>query len=412
MRETYLGALLCIGGNVSINTGVNLIKLGQGTDILKNQPGQIQLLIGWLLFISGNGINFVALSMAPQMLLGSLGSVQFIANLIFLGVYLGQDIRMRNIFGTLLVIAGNTVLIFDYSLRVEQRTEYSADQLYELYNRTEYKTYVVVSVLVYLLFQKFEDSNLCFRLFNESKASPRSQTWTVMSGLMFSSCSAMLGTQSLVTGKTLAVLMKNYSLGREEFFNPQDMFNISFFVMVLGAWFVFMLFWMWRLSLSLTLYDAMFIIPVNQIMWILFSVISGGIYFREFEEFQTSDVILLVSGLILVFFGVTYLVNSQDQTAGGNTSPKKPTTSSSISRAAMLRDENKNKSGSPKKFLDKWPDSWKTIEVAIQNPKLKDDDTAQKNADCSDSEERKRLLKSSPNKNSSQLNPSRLRQVN
>jgi len=364
MRQAYLGALLSVGGNISINTGTNLIKLGQGTD-WKNQPGNLQLLVGWVLFVFGNGVNFIALSLAPQTLLGSLGSVQFVANLVFLGLYLGEQIRLRNIFGTLLVVAGNTVLIFGFS--TTQRTDFSVNDLYMKYLRVEYQLYVIATVVIYLLMQRFiyfdptrgqqthdfeEEDPLWSRTTHE-----RSKLDMVIRGLSFSATSAMLGTESLVTGKTLAVILKNYSVGEVRFFDPIDKFTITFFAAVFTAWFVTMLFWMWRLSLSLVLFDAMFIIPVNQIMWIFFSVVSGGIYFQEFESVSPSDLLLLVIGLICVFIGVGFLVPENTmsasepncQEATPNTKPIELTSMEAASKAVQSLAQG------PKKLKDEPP---------------------------------------------------------
>lgn len=348
-----MGALLCIGGNISINIGTNLIKLGQGIDVKKANPESLQLLVGWVLFIFGNGVNFIALSMAPQTLLGSLGSVQFIANLVFLGVYLGETIRMLNVFGTLLVIIGNTIVMVGFSSN--KGKEYLLEDLYSMYLRREYQIYVALTVLSYAAFQAIAVNKWHLRLVSlltrpktrrtqseiistspvlsscESQSASSSieiqdsrNSWsmraTLLSGLAFSASSAMLGTESLVTGKTLSVMLRSYSQGKVIFFHPFNAFNVSFFIVVSFAWFGSMLFWMYRLSLSLVLYDAMFIIPVNQIMWITFSVISGGIYFQEFEN-VTAGYLQLGIGVLLVLVGVAFLVPEKKKQAATNSTP-------------------------------------------------------------------------------------------
>eukprot|EP00494_Astrolonche_serrata_P003856 UN03864 len=65
---------------------------------------------------------------------------------------------------------------------------------------------------------------------------------------------------------------------------------------------------MWRLSQSLQQFDAMFIIPLNQCMWIFFSVISGGIYFKEFSHMTFLQISTMVYIMFLILFGVFYLV--------------------------------------------------------------------------------------------------------
>jgi len=113
LDESTSGAILSCFGNIAINVGMNLINIGQNGEDAEKDPqkrrgsstktSSATLLLGWVLFILGNGINFTALSMAPQTLLSSIGSVQFIANLIFLGCIMGDPVTVRNVCGTLLV---------------------------------------------------------------------------------------------------------------------------------------------------------------------------------------------------------------------------------------------------------------------------------------------------------------------
>merc|ERR1719320_1959385 len=133
---------------------MNLINIGQSGEEAEKDPekrriglakaSSATLLLGWVLFILGNGINFTALSMAPQTLLASLGGLQFIANLIFLGCYLGEPVTIRNLCGTFLVIAGNTIIIYGYNPK--RSGAYTIAELYSLFMSREYKIYTGVSL--------------------------------------------------------------------------------------------------------------------------------------------------------------------------------------------------------------------------------------------------------------------------
>merc|ERR1719320_2120559 len=128
---------------------MNLINIGQNGEEAEKDPqkrrgsstktSSATLLLGWGLFILGNGINFTALSMAPQTLLSSLGSVQFIANLIFLGCIMGDPVTVRNLCGTFLVILGNTVIIFCYS--PQGSGVYTMNELYTFFTSRNYEVY-------------------------------------------------------------------------------------------------------------------------------------------------------------------------------------------------------------------------------------------------------------------------------
>jgi hypothetical protein len=58
---------------------------------------------------------------------------------------------------------------------------------------------------------------------------------------------------------------------------------------------------------ALGLYDPLFIIPLLQVNFILFAIISGGIYFKEFSYFGTINVIGFCLGIFLLVFGIFLL---------------------------------------------------------------------------------------------------------
>lgn len=58
---------------------------------------------------------------------------------------------------------------------------------------------------------------------------------------------------------------------------------------------------------ALGLYDPLFIIPLLQVNFILFAIISGGIYFKEFSYFKTINVIGFCVGVTLLVGGIFLL---------------------------------------------------------------------------------------------------------
>lgn len=139
-------------------------------------------------------------------------------------------------------------------------------------------------------------------------SSPQALKKSILSGILFSASSAMLGSQSLITGKSMAVFIRHSSQGTVEFLHPFNLFNVMFFLSVTVGWAVAAAFWLYRLSMSLLMYDAMFIIPLNQTMWIIFSVASGGVFYQEFRALEFQQWAMLFCGLLLVIGGVIFLV--------------------------------------------------------------------------------------------------------
>jgi hypothetical protein len=56
-------------------------------------------------------------------------------------------------------------------------------------------------------------------------------------------------------------------------------------------------------------YDALLQIPVFYVVWTLFDVIGGGIYFDEFSGFTATQYALFISGVVIIFLGVAVLAD-------------------------------------------------------------------------------------------------------
>ena len=80
--------------------------------------------------------------------------------------------------------------------------------------------------------------------------------------------------------------------------------------MTLVAWLGFVGVWLFRMNEALSLYDPLFIIPLLQVNFILFAIVSGGIYFKEFSYFELENTIGFVAGVLLLIFGI-YLLSPE-----------------------------------------------------------------------------------------------------
>ena len=74
-------------------------------------------------------------------------------------------------------------------------------------------------------------------------------------------------------------------------------------------------FWLYRLNSALRLYDAMFIIPILQCIWLIFGVIGGGIFFEEFSDFNLLQSMFFIGGMVSLIFGILILRPSTKEEA-------------------------------------------------------------------------------------------------
>ena len=107
----------------------------------------------------------------------------------------------------------------------------------------------------------------------------------------------------MLLAKSSSELVRTTLGGKNQFTSPFTYF-------ILTAWITSMVFWLYRMNAALRKFDGVFIIPVLQVVWTLFSIIGGGIYFREFSAFNSVDIGLFTLGVCIVIFGV-YLLAPQ-----------------------------------------------------------------------------------------------------
>jgi len=319
MKEWEIGVLITICGNLSINFGINLAKIGMNhIKNRRNGLGKTIKVLGWSLFLCGNVANFAGLCMAPQSLLGCLGSLQFISNLFFAGVFLKEKITIKNYLGTVAVVLGNLIIIIWSPLKESQR-RYTTTELFMLYNKTPYKIYLASICIGYFLLSLF--SSLGGNSALSCSQGGKKCQW--IDGVVFSAMSAMLGTQSLILGKTMSYMLKLSFQGYIVFFRPFNAFNVLFAVCIAGFLAVSAYFWMWRMRMSLQLFETMFIIPLNQCMWILFSVVGGGIYFEEFNQMKFIGGLRLIYAMCFILMGVFLLCPSSLENRNSKNIPEK-----------------------------------------------------------------------------------------
>lgn len=75
------------------------------------RPGQCMWLLGMLLFVAGNVLNFLSFAFAAQSLLAALAVVQFVANVVFARLINGEVATRRVLCATGVVIVGCVLLV-------------------------------------------------------------------------------------------------------------------------------------------------------------------------------------------------------------------------------------------------------------------------------------------------------------
>ncbi|KAL0026359.1 hypothetical protein WJX79_002848 [Trebouxia sp. C0005] len=290
MKDAWvLGAVLTVVGSIGINLGTNLMKLGymQRESLDLDNSVAIwrfwQWQAGMLMFVVGNIANFVARAFASQSLLTGLGSVQFVSNLLFVVLVLKEKVPLRCILATFLIVAGNVLLVVFGS---KTSPKYTVSQLAALYRQDSMAAYMIMAYggVVPLAFTLYLYGQQTKRLMPTRTFA----LWSKALPVLYALFSSILGAHAVLFATSLCIIIVDLIEG-------SDVFTQWYTYLVVIGIIGMSIFWVGQLDRGLLLFPAVVIVPMLEIQWVLFIMVSGGLYFGDFEIF---------SKLQLAMFGV------------------------------------------------------------------------------------------------------------
>lgn len=248
---------------------------------------------GFGLFAIGSILNFVSFGFATQSLLACLGSIQFITNVAFSNIVFGTKISSAIIKATVCIVFGNIIIVIFSQQHTKKR---SGSEILNLFQEIDFVIFIsIVSALSIAAHIAYLSLRKCYA------NNPIDGTKN-LAAVFFSLSSGMIGAQSVVLAKCCSELLRSSFSGM----NP---FSHGITYSVIAGWIVVTIFWLRRMNKALELFDGVFIIPMLQVIWIVFSVLGGGIFFQEFQSYTYINAILFVVGISIILVGVFLLTS-------------------------------------------------------------------------------------------------------
>ena len=262
--ETFLvifGIGIHIIGSIGINTGQNLQAMGLAKldQADRQKCGKLirsrLWLIGCSLFISCSIVNFAALTLAPASILVPLEAVQFIVNVAF-GKYVRKvEVPMRMLAGVLSMVVG---VILAVAFGESSNFCFTEEELMSNWTFTKgWGWWIFLAITFGISMVALVAHN---RLWARRAAGKYVKNADVLLPILYSIPSALLGgAQMIVQSKCLAELTELMARGEK---------------LTIAGWFfwveallvsTFGLFWFFRLTQSLGMYEPLFIIPLMQV---------------------------------------------------------------------------------------------------------------------------------------------------
>lgn len=338
---------------------------------------------GLFIYILGALLNFAALQFAPQSLVGPLGSVSLITNIILAPLINKEKISKTDFIGIILIIGG-CVLVVVFAGVVPQN--YRICVLLALFRRLQTIIYlIVICLLVICSFyyihtiehnmgeptippnphsshqnqqaqadgldtvtevntsENFGETIEKGISQNDDYSPPAKRAWykrlfhAIYSNyiwfmktitptfkeplthkskhykyalpIAYAVIAALMATLTTMFAKTLANLIT------ESIFHNNNQFGnwlswIILIVVITTA--LLQLFW---ITMGLQRYDALLQVPVFYVIWTMFDIIGGGIYFNEFVNFTILQYCMFALGVVIIFCGVGVLAHRMKDAA-------------------------------------------------------------------------------------------------
>ena len=206
--------------------------------------------------------------------------------------------------GTVLIIVGILLAIIS---SVPKDTEETAASLIRLYANPGYIIFLVCIVgggaAIQALHKRYEAAEAAGKPLRHNE---------IVGPVTYATFSALFGTQSVVFAKCMGELFSLWIVwldsGKEEGSNS---FAHWFTYFVIAAWLATAGIWLFRLNEALGKYNPLFIIPLLQSNFIFFAIVSGGIYFREFDAYEPLNWLGFWAGVLIMFYGL-FLLSPDD----------------------------------------------------------------------------------------------------
>eukprot|EP00475_Leptophrys_vorax_P043001 TRINITY_DN8143_c0_g1_i1.p1 TRINITY_DN8143_c0_g1~~TRINITY_DN8143_c0_g1_i1.p1 ORF type:complete len:394 (-),score=74.15 TRINITY_DN8143_c0_g1_i1:101-1282(-) len=362
--RTMLGVGLVLLGSTIDNVGLTLQKLAHlanaktGHETAYYKKGK--WLMGISLFMFGNIINAVGLSMCPQSLFAALGAYSLVVNVLTSKFIVKEKLTPMVLLGTVIIIIGSVVAVIFGS---HESTEYDLNLLMNNLKETAFICYLatLISAIFLLHFAirqlhnthnirtptlvevsdtvaarggrseaisldnsigagssaselgasavrkiKSPEEQFAFS-FDEERVVGQvliSDRAKIALCIAYPTLSGMIGSMTLLSAKIASELVKSTIRGSNEF-GKFETYIFLFFVCVLGPTQVHVL------NLGLKYFDQLVIIPTFSVALEIFSIAISIVFFKEASRFDPVQAVVFPLAILVTCTGVYVTAEAQ-----------------------------------------------------------------------------------------------------
>ena len=241
-----------------------------------NYTRQLTWQCGLALVIIGSIFDFAALAFASQSLIAPLGSLTLVSNVFLAPLLLKEKLSRRDVICTLVIVVGAALAV---SCASHSDSTPTVSAMFSNFLRIQFIAYAALVVLsvVGLRVITWKAAALRKKAHNNRDAAKRYQTAMKYHRFGYAAAAGIMGAQSVLFAKCTSTLFRTMIAGDGIMFVYPGTYGV---LLGLGVTIFFQIRW---LNSGLRLFPALYVVPVFQSFWILVSVISGMIFFQEYE---------------------------------------------------------------------------------------------------------------------------------
>lgn len=256
--------------------------------------------LGLSLVIIGSFLDFAALGFAAQTVVAPLGSMTLVSNVVFAQYFSGERVSRHDLYSTAGIIIGSCVSVAFASHKDEA---FTFSELFGYYYRFKFAVYAFCLVSLLIVLRTAIDIVRTAVRNPGSEQATLVQSYTQVTPIkaerfLCAASSGIVGAQSVLFAKALAEMVREDVL-------TMVITGGSWFVIVSMALCIFLqIKW---LNEGLKKFDALYMVPVFQAFWILFSVFAGLVVYDEADAITLHSSFWFTVGLGITISGVVAL---------------------------------------------------------------------------------------------------------
>jgi len=262
--------------------------------------------IGFVLYMIGSLMHVASLGFGPQALLTPMEGVTLAANAVLAPIFLNEQLKPSDYWGTLVVLIGITVTVI---FGPHSSITYTAEEMLRMLSEPAFLAWTLITTVftigVFVLVRLAEISSKSPGGVEMNGDLARKGARVIVFGNIW--IAGIFSSWTMLTAKQVAELTETTLSGKANQFDGPTPY------LIFGTFLLFNLLMEFFKQRALATFSALIVVPVFQVNLVVLSVIGGAIYFSEFAGMEGWRVGAFTAGLFIVCAGIVVLSMAANQ---------------------------------------------------------------------------------------------------